>query len=229
MPKRNHQRKLEDPWQIFRIMGELVEGFDELSDVTNAVSIFGSSRTKPSDPYYKLTADIAKTLVKAGYSIITGAGPGAMEAANKGASEAGGESIGLNIEIPIQQMPNRFVKRLLSFRYFFVRRVMFVKYSKALVVMPGGFGTLDEFFEIATLVQTKRVEPIPIILVGHEYWRGLLEWVEQYVLKRDYLEWDDWKRFTICETAEDVRNTIEAFYKIKTRHPLIVTEPSRRR
>ena len=211
--KRNHERKLEDPWQIFRIMGEFVEGFDELSDVTDAVSIFGSSRIKPSDPYYQLTTEIAKALVRAGYSVITGAGPGAMEAANKGASEAGGESIGLNIEIPIQQVPNRFVKRLLSFRYFFVRRVIFVKYSKALVVMPGGFGTLDEFFEIATLVQTKRVEPIPIILVGQEYWRGLLEWMEHYVLKRGYLECDDWKRFTICETANEVLKTIESFYK----------------
>jgi uncharacterized protein (TIGR00730 family) len=230
MSKRNHQRKLEDPWQIFRIMGEFVEGFDELSDVTKAVSNFGSSRTEPSDPYYTLTTEIAKTLVKAGYSIITGAGPGAMEAANKGASEAGGESIGLNIEIPIQQKPNRFVKRLLSFRYFFVRRVIFVKYSKALVVMPGGFGTLDEFFEIATLVQTKRVEPIPIILVGQEYWRGLLEWMEQYVLKRGYMEWDDWKRFTICETANEVLKTIESFYKeSKPRHPLSVSEPVRRR
>ena len=211
--KRNHERKLEDPWQIFRIMGEFVEGFDELSDVTDAVSIFGSSRIKPSDPYYRLTTEIAKALVRAGYSVITGAGPGAMEAANKGASEAGGESIGLNIEIPIQQVPNRFVKRLLSFRYFFVRRVIFVKYSKALVVMPGGFGTLDEFFEIATLVQTKRVEPIPIILVGQEYWRGLLEWMEHYALKRGYLECDDWKRFTICETAGEVLKTITSFYK----------------
>ena len=211
--KRNHERKLEDPWQIFRIMGEFVEGFDELSDVTDAVSIFGSSRIKPSDPYYQLTTEIAKALVRAGYSVITGAGPGVMEAANKGASEAGGESIGLNIEIPIQQVPNRFVKRLLSFRYFFVRRVIFVKYSKALVVMPGGFGTLDEFFEIATLVQTKRVEPIPIILVGQEYWRGLLEWMEHYALKRGYLECDDWKRFTICETAGEVLKTIESFYK----------------
>ena len=211
--KRNHERKLEDPWQIFRIMGEFVEGFDELSDVTDAVSIFGSSRIKPSDPYYQLTTEIAKALVRAGYSVITGAGPGVMEAANKGASEAGGESIGLNIEIPIQQVPNRFVKRLLSFRYFFVRRVIFVKYSKALVVMPGGFGTLDEFFEIATLVQTKRVEPIPIILVGQEYWRGLLEWMEHYALKRGYLECDDWKRFTICETADEVLKTITSFYK----------------
>ena len=230
MTKRNHQRKLEDPWQIFRIMGEFVEGFDELSDVTHAVSIFGSSRTNPSDPYYKLTIQIAKTLANAGYSIITGAGPGAMEAANKGASEAGGESIGLNIEIPIQQHANRFVKRLLSFRYFFVRRVMFVKYSKALVVMPGGFGTLDEFFEIATLVQTKRVDPIPIILVGQEFWQGLLDWMEHHVLKRGYMEWEDWKRFTICETAEDILRTIEAFYKEpKARSPIAAPESGKHR
>lgn len=217
--KGNHARKLEDPWQIFRMMGELVEGFDELSDVTNAVSIFGSSRIKPDDPYYTLTAAVAKTLVKAGYAIITGAGPGAMEAANKGASEAGGESIGLNIEIPIEQQPNRYVRRLVSFRYFFARRVMFVKYSKALVVMPGGFGTLDEFFEIATLVQTKRVTAIPVILVGREFWQGMLEWLEHQVLRRDYMDWDDWKRFTICETPDDVLRTIEAFYcEPKARH-----------
>ena len=211
--KGNHARKLEDPWQIFRMMGELVEGFDELSDVTNAVSIFGSSRTKLDDPYYTLTAAVAKTLAKAGYAVITGAGPGAMEAANKGASEAGGESIGLNIEIPIEQQPNRYVRRLVSFRYFFARRVMFVKYSKALVVMPGGFGTLDEFFEIATLVQTKRVTAIPVILVGREFWQGMLEWLEHQVLKRGYMDWDDWKRFTICETPEDVLKTIETFYR----------------
>src|SRR3989338_281859 len=153
----NHARKLEDPWQIFRIMGELVEGFDELSEVTKAVAIFGSSKTKTTDPYYALTSAIASTLVRAGYAVITGAGPGAMEAANKGALEAGGESIGLNIEIPIQQQTHRYEKRLISFRYFFVRRVMFVKYSKALVVMPGGLGTMDELFEILTLVQTRRV------------------------------------------------------------------------
>ena len=211
--KQNHARKLEDPWQIFRMMGELVEGFDELSDVTQAVAIFGSSRTKLMDPYYKLTTEIAKALVKAGYAVITGAGPGIMEAANKGASEAGGESIGLNIEIPIQQEPNRFVRRLLSFRYFFVRRVMFVKYSKALVVMPGGVGTMDEFFEIATLVQTKRVAPIPVILVGREFWRGMLDWLERQVLKRGYMDGEDWKRFTICETPGEVVRTIEAFYR----------------
>ena len=142
-----------------------------------------------------------------------------MEAANKGASEAGGESIGLNIEIPIEQQPNRYVRRLLSFRYFFARRVMFVKYSKALVVMPGGFGTLDEFFEIATLVQTKRVTAIPVILVGREFWQGMLEWLEHQVLKRGYMDWDDWKRFTICETPDEVLSTIEAFYREpKVRH-----------
>lgn len=211
--KLNHARKLEDPWQIFRIMGELVDGFDELSSVTNGVAIFGSSRTKPSDPYYALTTAIASRLVRAGYAVITGAGPGAMEAANKGASEAGGESIGLNIEIPIQQQPNRYVRRLLSFRYFFVRRVMFVKYSKALVVMPGGFGTLDEFFEIMTLVQTKRVEPIPIIMVGREYWQGLLDWLEHHATQRGYMDVEDWKHFTICETPNEVVRTIEAFYR----------------
>jgi uncharacterized protein (TIGR00730 family) len=226
--KMNHSRKLEDPWQIFRMTGELVEGFDELSDVTNAVAIFGSSRTKVTDPYYKLTTEIATALVKAGYAVITGAGPGAMEAANKGASEAGGESIGLNIEIPLQQQPNRFVKRLLSFRYFFVRRVMFVKYSKGLVVMPGGFGTMDEFFEIVTLVQTKRVAPIPIILVGREFWQGMLDWLEHQVLKRGYMDWEDWKRFTICETPKDVIETIEAWYRQPhVLHPL--TTPGRLR
>lgn len=209
----NHARRLEDPWQIFRMMGELVEGFDELSDVTNAVSIFGSSRTRRRDPYYRRTTDIARALAKAGYAVITGAGPGAMEAANKGAAEAGGESIGLNIEIPIQQQPNRYIRRLLSFRYFFVRRVLFVKYSKALVVMPGGFGTMDELFEILTLVQTERVDPIPIILVGKEFWKGMLDWMEHEVLRRGYMEWADWKRFTICETPQEVLRTIRAFYR----------------
>ena len=227
---KNHARKLEDPWQIFRMMGELVEGFDELSTVTNAVSIFGSSRIKPSDPYYQRTVTMARTLAKAGYAVITGAGPGAMEAANKGASEAGGESIGLNIEIPIQQQPNPYIKRLLSFRYFFVRRVMFVKYSKALVVMPGGFGTMDELFEILTLIQTQRVDPIPVILVGREFWSGLLSWMEHEVLERGYLEWADWKRFTICETPHEVLRTIQAFYRRPRARRLPTSRtPTRRR
>ena len=226
---KNHARRLEDPWQVFRMMGELIEGFDQLSHVTNAVSIFGSSRIKPTDRYYRLTIAIARTLSKAGYAIITGAGPGAMAAANKGASEVGGESIGLNIEIPIQQDPNRYIKRLLSFRYFFVRRVMFVKYSKALVVMPGGFGTMDELFEILTLIQTERVDPIPVILVGEEFWGGMLAWLEHEVLQRGYMEWADWKRFTICETPAEVLKTVQTFYRRSPTRRRAAPRPARRR
>ena len=155
----------EDPWRIFRIMSEFVDGFEELSDIKQAVSIFGSSKSKQNNKFYKLAEEFARLLVKNGYAVITGAGPGIMEAANKGAKEAGGESIGLNILIPITQKPNRYVTKLLDFKYLFCRKVMFAKYSKAFVVFPGGFGTLDEFFEAATLVQTKRFEPFPIILV----------------------------------------------------------------
>jgi uncharacterized protein (TIGR00730 family) len=147
----------EDPWRIFRIMSEFVDGFEELSDIKEAVSIFGSARVKPGSKYYKLAEDTGVMLVKNGYSVITGAGPGIMEAANKGAKKAGGESIGLNILIPTTQAPNKYITRLLEFKYFFCRKVMFAKYSKAFVVFPGGFGTMDEFFEAITLVQTRRV------------------------------------------------------------------------
>jgi uncharacterized protein (TIGR00730 family) len=211
--RRNHLQ-LTEPWRVFRIMGEFVEGFDELSDVANAVSIFGSSKLTRTDRYYRLTEAIARTLVKAGFAVMTGAGPGVMEAANKGASQAGGESIGLNIELPVLQQPNRYVKRLLSFRYFFSRRVMFVKYSKAFVVMPGGFGTFDELFEIVTLIQTKKIQSIPVILVGREFWEGLLTWMEREVLKkRDYIEPADLKLFTVCETPREVLRAIQAFYR----------------
>jgi len=209
--RRNHLQ-LTEPWRIFRIMGEFVEGFDELSNITNAVSVFGSSKVTRADTYYRLTEEIARTLVKAGYAVITGAGSGIMEAANKGATQANGESIGLNIEIPLLQQPNRFVKRLLNFRYFFSRRVMFVKYSKAFVVMPGGFGTLDEFFEIVTLIQTKRIQPIPVILVGREFWKGLLEWMEHEVRRRRYLDPEDLRLFTVCETPRQILETVQAFY-----------------
>ena len=211
--RRNHLQLFTEPWRVFRIMGEFVEGFDELSDVTQAVSIFGSSKMSRSAEYYRRAEQIARALVKAGYVIITGAGPGAMEAANKGATRSGGESIGLNIDLPVQQAPNRYVKRLLNFRFFFSRRVMFVKYSKAFVVMPGGFGTLDELFEIVTLIQTKKIDPFPVILVGREFWKGLLEWLEHYAEKRGYLEPGDMKRFTVCETPDEVVRTIHAFYR----------------
>ncbi len=210
--RRNHLQ-LNEPWRVFRIMGEFVEGFDELSDLTDAVSIFGSSKISRTDKYYHLAEAVAKALVNAGYAVITGAGPGIMEAANKGATQANGESIGLNIEIPIPQEPNRYVKRLLNFRYFFSRRVMFVKYSKAFVVMPGGFGTLDELFELVTLIQTKKIQPIPVILIGREYWMGLLHWLTDEGLRRGYLDPSDLKLFTVCETPAEIVKTIRAFYR----------------
>ncbi|MBI3088487.1 MAG: TIGR00730 family Rossman fold protein [Candidatus Omnitrophica bacterium] len=209
---RNALQMLEEPWRVFRIMGEFVEGFEELSDVANAVAVFGSSKMARTNPYYHLATRIGSALVKAGYSVITGAGPGAMEAANKGASEAGGESIGLNIEIPILQEPNRFVKRLVNFRFFFIRRVMFVKYSKAFVFMPGGFGTLDELTEIVTLIQTKKLGPIPVILVGREFWQPLLTWLDQDVwARRRFLEPSDMGLFTVCDTPREVVDAIQRF------------------
>ena len=212
--KRTNHLRLTEPWRIFRIMGEFVEGFDELSDVTNAVAIFGSSKATRADVYYRRAEEIAKALVKAGYSVITGAGPGVMEAANKGATHANGESIGLNIDIPILQQPNRYVRRLINFNFFFIRRVMFVKYSKAFVVMPGGFGTLDELSEIVTLIQTKKIDPIPVILVGRKFWQGLLTWMEDEVkTRRGYLDPQDLELFTVRETPREVVEAIQAFYR----------------
>ncbi len=203
----------EDPWRIFRIMSEFVDGFEELSDVTNAVSIFGSARSKPTDKYYKLAEDTAVKIVNNGHAVITGAGPGIMEAANKGAKKARGDSIGLNILIPTHQKPNKYVTRSLEFKYFFCRKVMFAKYSKALVAFPGGFGTLDEFFEVVTLVQTKRMEPLPIILVGSEFWKGIIHWVKNSLLPRDLIDPSDLELFDLVDTAQDVVKAINKFYK----------------
>ena len=173
----------EDPWRVFRIMSEFVEGFEVLSKVGKAVSIFGSSRTRPNSKYYKLAEQVAFSLAKEGYAIITGSGPGIMEAANKGAERAGGHSVGLNIQIPLEQKPNKYVETLLDFRYFFVRKVMFVKYAKAFVIMPGGYGTLDEFTEAINLIQTKRITKFPVVLFGSEYWKGMLDWLKATVFK----------------------------------------------
>lgn len=205
--------QLEEPWRLFRILGELVDGFEELSDVGPAVAFFGSSRTTPRDPYYKLASQLAKTMVKAGYTIITGAGPGAMEGANRGAVEAGGQSIGLNIHLPIQQEPNPYVRKLLNFKYFFCRRVMFVKYSKAFIVMPGGYGTLDEFFEIVTLMQTEKLEPVPVILIGKEFWQGLLDWMRGELVDRGYIDRKDLELFQVKERPAEVLAAIESFYR----------------
>jgi uncharacterized protein (TIGR00730 family) len=176
---------VKDTWRIFRIMGEFVEGFETLSQIHKGVAIFGSARTTPGSVDYQRAEEMGRALARAGHAVITGGGPGDMEAANKGAMEAGGESIGLAIELPYELKPNPYLTRTLSFRYFFVRKVMFVKYSQAFVIMPGGFGTLDELFEAVTLIQTRKVKPFPVILAGeHQYWDGLMSWINETVVRR---------------------------------------------
>ncbi|OGX37940.1 MAG: Rossman fold protein, TIGR00730 family [Omnitrophica WOR_2 bacterium RIFCSPHIGHO2_02_FULL_68_15] len=206
----------EDPWRIFRIMSEFVDGFDALSSVGPAVAIFGSSRAKRTSRYYPLAEQTARLLVKAGYAVITGAGPGIMEAANKGATQAGGESVGLNILIPDQRQ-NRYVTKPLEFRYFFCRKVMFVKYSKAYVFFPGGYGTLDEFTEVLTLAQTQRRE-WPIILFGREYWGGFLAWLKGRVLSADAITRQDLDLFQVVDRPQDVAPMIEAFLRRTGNH-----------
>ena len=203
----------EDPWRIFRIMSEFVDGFETMSDVKDAVSIFGSSKSKRDDKHYKLAEDTAYLMAKSGYAVITGAGPGIMEAANKGAKKAGGESIGLNILIPTMQKPNKYVTRLLEFKYFFCRKVMFVKYAKAFIVFPGGFGTLDEMFEAITLVQTKRVEPFPVILMGTEYWKGLSHWVRETMLTHNMIDKEDIALYSVVDTPQEALAIINKFYR----------------
>ncbi len=202
----------QDPWRIFRIMAEFVEGFEELSQIGPAVTVFGSARTMPGDKYYKLAEESAFLLAKDGYAIITGAGPGIMEAANKGAKKAGIVSIGLNIQVPVAQKPNRFITKLLEFRYFFCRKVMFLKYAKASVIFPGGFGTMDEFFETITLIQTQRINKVPVVLVGSEYWKGLIEWVKKAMLKGSRISEDDLEIFCIVDKPSEVVEVIKNFY-----------------
>ena len=181
-----------DTWRIFRIMAEFVEGFESLSRIPKGVTVFGSARSKPGDEDYRRAEELGRALAGAGHAVITGGGPGDMEAANKGALEAGGQSIGIAIELPFEDKPNPYLTTTLSFRYFFVRKVMFVKYSKAFVFLPGGFGTLDEMFEAVTLVQTRKVEPLPVILFGDDaYWDGLLRWVRETLLQRGKVSPED--------------------------------------
>jgi uncharacterized protein (TIGR00730 family) len=194
-----------DSWRLFRIISEFVDGFDTLSGIKGpAVSFFGSARTKPEDPYYKLTESIAGELSRQGYAIITGGGPGIMEAANKGAIESKGFSIGLNINLPFEQEPNVFTNLPLSFKYFFVRKVMFIKYAMAFICMPGGFGTLDEAFEAITLIQTKRIKPFPIILVGTDFWSGLMDWIHAKILANGNVDNDDMKIINLMDDPEEI-------------------------
>jgi len=203
----------EDTWRIFRIMSEFVDGFEVLAKIGRAVSVFGSARTKPGHKYYKAAEEIAYHIAKDGYAVITGSGPGLMEAANKGTKAAGGQSVGLNIQIPCEQKANRYVDTLLSFRYFFVRKVMFVKYAKAFVILPGGFGTLDEFFEAITLIQTKRIAKFPVVLFGAEYWKPLLEWLKKTVYAHGNISREDMDIFIVVDKPKDVACAIKRFYE----------------
>jgi hypothetical protein len=203
----------EETWRVFRIMAEFVDGFEFLSKVGPAVSIFGSSRVKPDNKYYKLAIETTRLLAKDGFAIITGAGSGIMEAANKGAKEAGGKSIGLNIEVPIQQKANPYVGSLMNFHYFFVRKVMFVKYAKAFVIFPGGYGTHDELFESLNLIQTLKIPRFPIILVGRKYWRGLIDYLKSYVIEEGCIDTKELEIFKVVNSPKDVLIAIKEFYR----------------
>jgi hypothetical protein len=211
-------KPVQDLWRLFRIMAEFVEGFDELASIGPAVSIFGSSRAKPDDKYYKLAEETAKHIVKAGFAVITGGGTGIMEAANKGAAEGGGKSIGLNIEIPMEQKPNKYQNLSLHFRYFFCRKVMFLKYAHGFIAFPGGYGTMDEFTEALVLIQTLRQANFPVVLMGKEYWAGLLEWIKGTMLgKHQYISPKDLDVFTVVDKPEEATKIIVDFRESKGR------------
>ncbi len=202
---------IKDTWRVFRIMAEFVEGFEAMAHFPPAVTIFGSSRVEPGDRDYQKAERIAQLLVREGYCIITGGGPGIMEAANKGAKEGGGESIGLNIELPMEQAPNKYITTLVTFRYFFVRKVMFVKYARAFVIMPGGFGTMDELFESVTLIQTHKIKPFPIIVVDKEYWSGLVAWMKGKMLKEGKISLSDFDIIKMVDEPEEVVEAIKSW------------------
>ena len=215
-PKGWNEIKTNDSWAIFKIMGEFVNGFETMSRIGPCISIFGSARTKPDDKYYKLAELIAQKIVEAGYGVITGGGPGIMEAGNKGAHLGGGTSVGLNIELPFEQHDNPYIDndKSLDFDYFFVRKVMFVKYSQGFVVMPGGFGTLDELFEAITLIQTNKIEKFPIILVGTEFWSGVLDWIKSTLLEKfENISATDLDLINLVDTEDEVIDILDAFYK----------------
>lgn len=207
--------KVSDSWQIFKVMAEFVDGFEKMAKIGPCVSIFGSARTKPDNKYYQLAEEIAFKLTREGYGVITGGGPGIMEAANKGAKAGGGRSVGLNIELPFEQYSNPYIDsdKLITFDYFFVRKVMFMKYAQGFVVLPGGFGTLDELFEALTLIQTNKIGRFPIILVGKNYWSGMLSWIKTVLLDEEYnISPENLDLFTILDTADEAVKHIMDFY-----------------
>ncbi len=216
------EARVEDAWSIFKVMGEMVEGFERLKRIGPCISIFGSARTKPDNVYYQMATEVAQLLVKKGYGVITGGGPGIMEAGNKGAHDEGGPSVGLNIELPFEQNGNPYIDpdKRLDFDYFFVRKVMFVKYSQGFIGMPGGYGTLDELFEVLTLIQTKKIKKVPVVLIGYEYWGGLREWIIETMLhKAGNVSPGDQDLMPIVETPEEAVKIIEEFYAHKPFKP----------
>ena len=208
--------KTNDSWAIFKIMSEFVEGYERMSRIGPCISIFGSARTKPDNKYYKIAEDIAEKFAREGYGIITGGGPGIMESGNKGAQKGGGKSVGLNIVLPFEQSHNIYIDpdKAIDFDYFFVRKVIFVKYTQGFVIMPGGFGTMDELFEAITLIQTKKINNRPVVLVGKSYWTGLVNWIKEQMLDEESnINPGDIDLFAIVDTAEEAVNYIEDFYK----------------
>ena len=208
--------KTKDSWQIFKIMSEFVDGYDTMAKIGPCVSIFGSARTTDENPYYQLAEEIAFQLTQNGYGVITGGGPGIMEAANKGAKKGEGKSVGLNIELPFEQSANPYIDndKLINFDYFFVRKVMFVKYAQGFIVLPGGVGTLDELFEAITLIQTKKIGKFPIVLVGKSFWGGLIDWIKEVMLKKEKnISPEDLNLFSVVDSADEALEIVNEFYK----------------
>ncbi len=208
--------RINDSWAIFKIMSEFVEGYERMAKIGPCVSVFGSARTKPENKYYQLGVEVSELLAKGGYGVITGGGPGIMEAGNKGAQQGGGKSVGLNIDLPFEQNHNPYIdqEHNLEFDYFFVRKVVFVKYAQGFVILPGGFGTLDELFEALTLIQTKKINERPVVLIGSEYWKGLFDWIEEAMLHTEQnISPKDMELFKIVDTAEEAYKYIDDFYK----------------
>jgi uncharacterized protein (TIGR00730 family) len=211
-----HEMKASNSWTVFKVITEFIDGYERLNKIDPCVSIFGSARTKPDNPHYQLAEQIAGSLVKEGYGIITGGGPGIMEAANKGAKESGGTSVGLNIDLPFEQGYNPYIDidKVFNFNYFFIRKVMFVKYAQAFVVLPGGFGTMDELFEVLTLVQTKKIAKIPIVLVGTDFWAGMIKWVKESLLEKyATISANDLDLIPVTDDPNDVVKIINNFYE----------------
>jgi len=215
-----------DAWRIFRILSEFVEGFEKMTDMGPSVSIFGSARVSPDSQYYQVATEIAKKISKRGFGIITGGGPGIMEAANKGAQLAQGKSCGINVNLPYEEEANPYIdkKYRLQFRYFFVRKVLFIRYAQAFIFLPGGFGTLDELFEALTLIQTNKISRFPIFLIGKEHWQGLLDWLRSATLKKAYLNEEDFSLLTLTDDPDFVVDEIERHYKLKGAVPTFSLE-----